>query len=464
MHRTRRRWSSRIMAAAVVAVAAGGVTSMGPAQAATPSRSYTGTLSDGADWMADVPAAWNGTLILFSHGYGPLQAQDAPDPATKKELLAEGYALAGSSYSGPSMWALQSAVNDQFASLRAVQDKIGHPQRTIAWGRSMGGLVSALETQDPRHQVDGTLTTCGLVGGALNLNNYQLDGEYAASRLLAPEQKIQLVGYRTPQQASTALDALNTATSAAQNSPQGRARIALAAALINEPTWYSGQAAPDPHDYAAQEAQQEQTLVGPGFSRYVTGRQQIELSAGGNSAYTAGVDYRALLNSSSHTTEVRALYKQGGLDLNADLSTLTRDADIHADPRAVASLTRTSMATGHLGVPELDIHTTSDQLVPVEQENWYAQRVAQAGDSHLLRQAYVQGTGHCAFQPAEQIAALHALEHRLDTGRWDNAARPTELNAAATALNLGTTPRYAPFHAPRLVGGLGEPGRDRLRH
>ena len=40
----------------------------------------------------------------------------------------------------------------------------------------MGGLVSALETQRPRGQIDGTLTTCGLVAGALNLNNYQLDG------------------------------------------------------------------------------------------------------------------------------------------------------------------------------------------------------------------------------------------------------------------------------------------------
>lgn len=42
-------------------------------------------------------------LLLFSHGYRPAgapdEAVDASDDAAKKLLLAEGYALAGSSYS-----------------------------------------------------------------------------------------------------------------------------------------------------------------------------------------------------------------------------------------------------------------------------------------------------------------------------------------------------------------------------
>jgi hypothetical protein len=111
------------------------------------STHYTGSLPDGATWVADVPASWNGTIILYSHGFGPLTAQDAPNPpATKADLLSLGYALVGSSYSGPSLWALASAVDDQFASLAAVEQITGRPRRTIAWGTSMGGLVSALET------------------------------------------------------------------------------------------------------------------------------------------------------------------------------------------------------------------------------------------------------------------------------------------------------------------------------
>jgi hypothetical protein len=81
-----------------------------------------------------------------------------------------------------------------------------------------------------------------------------------------------------------------------------------------------------------------------------------------------------------------------------------------------------------------------------------------------LRQAYVDGAGHCEFQPAEQVAALQALEQRLDTGHWGDLADPARLNAAADALELlGNTARSTWFNPARLVGGLGEPGRDRDR-
>jgi hypothetical protein len=76
------------------------------------------TLADGATWIADVPSDWNGVLLLYSHGFGPLTAADAPDPASAAALLDRGYALAGSSYDpNGSWWALQSAVRDQFQTI-----------------------------------------------------------------------------------------------------------------------------------------------------------------------------------------------------------------------------------------------------------------------------------------------------------------------------------------------------------
>src|ERR1700690_3294690 len=63
-----------------------------------PGVQATGTLGDGAVWIPEYPKSWNGTLILYSHGFGPLTAADAPDSTTQQALLAEGYALAGSSY------------------------------------------------------------------------------------------------------------------------------------------------------------------------------------------------------------------------------------------------------------------------------------------------------------------------------------------------------------------------------
>ena len=95
------------------------------------------------------------------------------------------------------------------------------------------------------------------------------------------------------------------------------------------------------------------------------------------------------------------------------------------------------MPTGHLSVPELDLHTTGDNLVPVEIENYYARQVAAAGDSGLLRQAFVDSFGHCNFSPAELIAGILAISHRVTTGHWDQAPDPSSLNQVAASLGLG---------------------------
>ena len=465
------RWGSRLTAVAGSVVVLVGAGASGSAANATPPATpqvaageYTGQLANGATWLGHVPPAWNGTVLLYAHGFGRMTAQDAPDDATRAELLEQGYALVGSSYSGPSLWALETAVDDQFAALAAFEDLLGaQPERTIAFGRSMGGLVSARQAEDPRGEIDGVLTTCGIVAGALNLSNYQLDGVYALSHLLAPEQDVPLVGYASAEQAQQAAADLLAVVTAAQDTPEGRARIALAAAYFNLAPWFSGDAPAPSSDHVAQELQQYQALVdGGGLERYVTGRQQIELAAGGNSSYNVGVDYGELLDGTPQARQVRKLYRDAGLDLDADLRTLTRDADVEADPEAVADLTRSSMLTGELEVPELAIHTVADELVPVEHEDWYAELVHRAGDGRQLRQAYVQGAGHCEFQPAEHVAALQALEQRLDTGRWAGVTEPGRLNAAADALELGTSARFTEFDPAELVGGLGEPGREQV--
>lgn len=443
----------RTLAAAAAGAALAGVLA-GPAQAQQ-ATGYSGSLPDGATWVADVPSDYNGTIILYSHGFGPLTAQDAPDPATKADLLELGYALVGSSYSGNSLWALASAQDDQFAALSALEHHVAAPRHVIAWGTSMGGLVSAEEAQDGHGRIDGALTTCGLVAGALNLNNYQLDGEYALRQLLAPGQSIPLVRYTSADDASAAGTALATVTAQAQNTPQGQARIALAAALLNEPTWYTSR--PPAGDYAAQEQQQEQELTNLALGFEMGGRYQIELAAGGNSSFTTGVDYRSIMDRSPFGTEVRSLYRAAGLDLDKDLDNLTTHANITPDPAAIATLGRTSTVTGHLDVPELDIHTVADQLIPVEQENWYRQRVAAAGSGRLLRQAYVGASGHCAFEPADYLAALHALEHRIDTGRWDHVTDAEHLNQAATATQLGNFSPYWTFQPPALANARSVP-------
>ena len=437
-------------AAAVVSLA------LAPTAPATTSTSYSGTTSDGGSWIADVPSPWNGTLLLYSHGFGPPQAADAPDASTKQALLDRGYALAGSSYDpAGSWWALGSALHDQFETLDAVRaDLPARPRRVIAFGTSMGGLISALESERGRRRIDGALTTCGLVGGAIALNNYQLDGAYAMAKLLAPAQSIKLVRFSSPDEGLQTGKQLDAVAQQAQGTPAGRARLALAMAFLNVPTWAPGQPMPGRNDYAAQEQQQYDFQFGGPFTTMdfvESGRPWIEQAAGGNGSWTAGVDFARLLARSPYAPQVRALYRRAGLPLGADLATLTAGADIRADANAIRWLRQTSVPTGRLRVPELNLHTISDQLVPVQQENAYARTVRAAGARRLLRQAYVERQGHCNFTPAELVAGVLAVEHRVKTGGWDGVTRPWALQASATGLALGDA-AFVPYQPPPLSG------------
>ncbi|MER5431316.1 alpha/beta hydrolase [Streptomyces sp. NPDC002588] len=450
----------RIALVALATLASAALTALpSPAAEAEPpvSGHLAGTLSDGATWVADVPERWNGTLLLFSHGFGPTVARDAPTDAVRAELLAEGYAMAGSSYDPHgSMWALDSAERDQFATLDAVTAQIGTPRRTLAIGQSMGGLVNAQIARDGGGRVDGALGQCGLVAGGTDLDNYQLDAEYTIARLLLPAQDVKLVRFGTSAEASAAADLLTRAVTAAQSTPRGRARTALAAAFLNLPAWAPGENRPAPTDWAGQEEQQYAWFAQGVLSFVEGGRYAVEQSVGGNNSWNRGVDYARLLAGSAHAAQVHALYRAAGLDLRADLRTLTEEATVTADPAAVRTARRTSSAGQGLEVPLLDVHTTADNLVPVEQENRFAARVRAAGDGALLRQAFVERQGHCAFTTAETVAALHALEHRVATGRWDGVATPAALQRSATGLGLDGA-AYIAYQPARLTVGRDDP-------
>lgn len=338
-----RRTRLRIALAALATLTSAALTTL-PAQADTADTTrLTGTLSDGATWIADVPERWNGTLLLFSHGFGPTVAQNAPSAAMRTELLDQGYAMAGSSYDpNGSMWALNSAERDQFATLDAVTAKIGTPRRTLAVGQSMGGLVNAQIARDGAGRVDGALGLCGLVAGANDLENYQLDAEYTVARLLLPGQDVPLVRFVAATDAAATAQKLTDAVTAAQATPQGRARIALAAAFLNLPAWAPGKDRPAPTDWADQQEQQYAWFAQGILSFVEGGRYAIEQSVGGNNSWNRGVDYGRLLAGSVYAPQVRALYRAAGLDLGADLTSLTRSASVTADPAAVRTAQRTS--------------------------------------------------------------------------------------------------------------------------
>ncbi len=393
-----------------------------------------GSLSDGATYLIEVPPHWNKTLFLYSHGYvvpgSANPATDVGDPVTGSWLLSHGFALAGSSYAITG-WAIADALPDQRATVSVFDHMVGHPRRTIAWGHSLGGIITAGLIQRYPGVFSAALPMCGVLAGGVATWNTALSAAFAFQQLVDPA--VAVVNIANP---GGNLTAAETALATAQTTPQGQARIALAAALGDTPGWFTP-LTPEPAktDFTSQEANQFKWDSQVDFPFIFAFRAQLEQLAGGNPSWTAGVSFREQLAKSVDRKEVRALYKAAGLSLRSDLRTLQRATQVSADPAAVRYLARNISFTGRIHIPVLSIHTIGDGLVVPENEQAYARVVHRAGRSFLLRQTFVQRAGHCAFTPAETVAAVQVLLNRMSTGRWDDRAlRPANLNASATSL------------------------------
>lgn len=413
----------------------------------------TGTFPDGAQYKVEVPATWNGTLLLYSHGYvtpgppylpapGANPATDVGDPVTGAWALAHGFALAGSSYSSRG-WALQDAFRDQIAVLDWFDGNIGKPKRTVAWGHSLGGIITAGLLQLFPGRFSAGLPMCGVLAGGVGTWNEALDAEFAIQNLLPGGSALQLVNITNPL-GNLALS--EGVVAAAQATPQGRARLALASALGDTPGWFdSASPEPAPTDFATREENQFDwfsQIDGPFIFDL---RAELEARAGGNPSWNTGVDYRVQLAHSIDADEVAALYQAAGLDLDADLATLNAAPRISADPAAVQYLKQFIAFDGNISTPVLSMHTTGDGLVVDNQESAYAAAVRAGGNQALLRQVFVHRAGHCSFTPGETVAALQTLVNRLDTGRWQASTQPDLMNAEASGLGAGFNPASPAF-------------------
>ena len=406
---------------------------LGNAQASSV-KTYRGKFSDGAKYLIEVPSNWNGTLVLYSHGYvvpgSSNPAEDVGDPITGGYLLAHGYALAGSSYATTG-WAIHEALPDQIEVLDTFNSLVGTPKRTIAWGHSLGGIVTAGLVQNDPQRFDAAMPMCGVLAGGVGTWNQALDSAFAFDVLLGSGSGLQLVNITDPLNNLLTAEGILTA---AQKTAKGKARIALAAALDDTPGWFDPLTKePAKTDYTTQEANQYAWLQQVDFPFGFDLRAELEGRAGGNPSWNKGVDYAKQLQKSVDYGEVQALYRKAGLDLNADLRALNNASRIVAKKSALSYLEQNIIFDGQIQVPILTMHTKGDGLVVVEDETAYKQVVDREHNDAFLRQTFVHRAGHCEFTPAETIVAFQGLVQRLDSGNWPDLSSGV-LNKKAKAL------------------------------
>ena len=221
-----------------------------------------GALPDGAKWAIDVPANWNGTLLLYCHGYSGAPAttvRDAPMQGSDW-LLAHGYAFAASSYAKPG-WALEEAVPDQLATLDVFAKEFHKPKRVIVWGDSMGGLVTLALVEQHPDRFDGALPMCASVSGSVGMMNQALDAAFVLEKLSGAAEPVKILGDRA---------AIKALVDGQQATPAGRAHIALAAVIAQIPEWNN----PKKARAAARRSRRHRTklLRGPALRRFLPTR------------------------------------------------------------------------------------------------------------------------------------------------------------------------------------------------
>lgn len=405
-------------------------------------RELDGTLPDGTVWRMRVPSNWNGVLI------NDLDYQSQSDGPNYQLLTEEGYATSGT--------ARPAWRNDRYDNLGELKNQLtviemfkthyGTPRYVIQNGTSGGGLDAEAMAELYPNVINGAVVGCA--HDNLGLTDQYLDLVFALKSLLAPQSGIPLVNI--PKDASQITAEWRTVLTKAQQTPQGRAKIALAITMAEFPSWsIPGTAEPDPSDSAAVEkAMFDTAMDAVGFDVQV--RYLFEHNAGGNPSSNVGVDYNSFFRNADQSQRwvVQDLYDNAGLSLGQSISAVNGAPRIAADKAAVNFYEVPGRTpSGRIQVPVLRTHTTGDDYVPPAILEGYQNQIRTQGREALYREAVVDRAGHCTFSPAETSVAVSTLLSRVKTGKWDSV-NPAVLNAQAAALNAGGG-KFVAYQAPR---------------
>jgi hypothetical protein len=158
---------SRMMRIPCMLIALSAVMASAGVRAAT--HEYSGVAPSGAWYHIEVPDGWSAgdALVMFQHGFDIQPASNPPGLGPLDSvMLAEGYAVAATSYRQPG-WALFTAIEDNQELLGVFTQIAGAPGEIVPFGGSMGGLIALKLAEAPGFPpVHGSYALCPAAAGA----------------------------------------------------------------------------------------------------------------------------------------------------------------------------------------------------------------------------------------------------------------------------------------------------------
>jgi pimeloyl-ACP methyl ester carboxylesterase len=392
----------------------------------------------GAAYEIRLPKKWNGTLLIYSHGYRQAEpappdfapvdttALPAPGDGVATTLLDEGYALAGSAFK-TNGWDVLDGVAANEALHTFFADKVGKPDRVYVWGDSLGGLITETLAEKHPEWVSGVAPLCGVLAGT-NLNlDLALDVAYAVKTLIYPDLK--LTGFASNDEAVANWEgAFKAITAAGGDLANGVPKILMVAAMVDAPSQtktYDGSTVE-----SQVRARAESILTALGYGTF--GRYEIEQRVGGNPSGNDTADYNARLSDTERTL-IETVSKGSADKLLAELANGQR---VTADPAARAKADKLGNPTGVLKAPTITLHTQADPLVLAQNETVFRDRVEAAkGRTADLVQLYSAppttyspetgapyGAGHCNFTDDQRVGVIHLLNGWVRDGLYPGSA------------------------------------------
>lgn len=347
-------------------------------------------MHNGAGYRIEVPYNWNGSLVMWAHGYrGTGLELTVDDHPLRVFLIANGYAWAASSYSRNSYDPAQGA-KDTHALTKFFNGKFGKPTRTYITGASMGGHITGIVAEQWPQSYDGAMPICGVLGD-YELFDYFLDFNLAAQTLSG-------VGRSFP----FAADYLSATV------PATKAGLGPAFPFVLNPAGLDFKSLVQLRSGGVRPVFEQGFLFWNGI---VPGNFLFGLGVGdGTLPRQPGV---AVQNSDVvYQFDTIATLSPAENQFNAAIQRVT------ADPQArhTNGISNVPPTTGNLKIPMLTLHTLGDLFVPFLMEQVYAERVAAHHASHLLVQRATRDFGHCSFTAPELLTTFVDLVQWVEAG------------------------------------------------
>ena len=366
----------------------------------------------GAGFRAEVPANWNGSLVIWAHGFRGAGLELTVDNHPLRALLIPlGFAWAASSYSRND-YDVSSGVQTTLALLQHLSGLIGNPDRVYMTGASMGGHVTAVAIEQYPNAYAGALPICGVLAD-YELFDYFLDFNAAAQQLgtgssLFPVDPPTYILSTVPQIKAN-LSAVPGGWPTILNADGQR--------LKNLVELRSGGERPN---------FDEAWFFWNTFPSFATGP--------GNFLFDLGTGNGTLPRAPGVGIDNSDVVYQ--FDLDPSLSPAEQAFNdgvvrVFADPQArVGGLRQVPQVSGDIGIPVLTLHNLGDLFVPFHNEVEYVKRVDALGKRELLVQRAIRGVGHCDFTAAEFGGAFLDLVGWVETGTkpaGDDVLDPAEV-------------------------------------